>query len=337
MSDATADDILHLEQLALALRRRQRVLESQTVAYGSLAVPAHLVLELEDVRRELARTLADLRRLHPDRSGGRAPYVGLLTFQEADTDRFFGRDLLVADLLQHAQRGPFLVVLGASGSGKSSAVRAGLIPLLKGGALEGSDQWRYATLKPGARPLDTLAAELAKLQGGDLGAALALSHQLAESDRALLMAADMFLDRGSRQRLVLVVDQFEEIWTQAPAEPGAREAWLTQQHRPFIQLLLAAATVPDSPLLIAVTMRADFLHRAAEHHELARLIAEYLVIVTPITGADLREVIVRPADQDGGGFEPGLVEALIEQIAGQPGGAAAAGVHPAGAVETADT
>ena len=107
MSDGIADDILHLEQLAFTLRRRQRVLETQTISYGTLAVPAHLVLELEDVRRDLARILADLRRLHPGRSGNQAPYVGLLTFQETDTDRFFGRDLLVADLLQHAQRGPY--------------------------------------------------------------------------------------------------------------------------------------------------------------------------------------------------------------------------------------
>jgi hypothetical protein len=231
MSDATADEILHLEQLALTLRRRQRMLETQNISYGTLAVPALLVLELEDVRRELARALADLRRLHPGRSGDQAPYVGLLTFQEAD----------------------------------------------------------------------------------------------------------MLLERVSGQRLVLVVDQFEEIWTLAPAEPDAREVWLTQQHCPFVDLLLTAAAVPDTPLLIVIAMRADFLHRAAEHNELARLIAEHLIIVSPMTTAELREAIGRPADQAGGGFEPGLVGGADRPDRRAAWGAAAAGVHPAGAVETADT
>src|SRR6185295_8431626 len=142
-------EIVHLEQLAATLQRRLRILETQAAGYGALAIPVHIVFQLEETRRELAQTSADLRRLRPSAVDERAPYLGLLTFQEADTDHFFGREASVADLLDRVQRAPFLAVLGASGSGKSSVVRAGLIPLLKGGALSGSERWRYMTLKPG--------------------------------------------------------------------------------------------------------------------------------------------------------------------------------------------
>jgi WD40 repeat protein len=314
-----SEDTDHLEQLAVTLKRRLRVLEMQRGRFAERDTPAHLVLEIEDIRRELVRIEADLRRLRPSATDARSPYLGLATFQEANADLFFGRDALVANLVEYAGRAPFLAVLGASGSGKSSVVRAGLIPMLKGGNLPGSEHWRYLVFKPGARPLDALAAELAKLQGGDLGAALTLSRQLAESDRALLLAADMLLDRSAGQRLVLVVDQFEELWTLLPAEAVQRAALLAQQQVPFIQLLLAAVAAPDTPLLVVLTMRADFLHRAAEHPELARAIAEHDVIVSPMTPAELRDAIVRPAELSGGSFESGLIDELIAQTRGREG------------------
>src|SRR5689334_15579450 len=114
------EEIAHLEQLAATLRRRLRVLEAQAALYGALAVPPHIVLEQEDTARQLAQALAELRRLRPGLVAEAAPYLGLLTFQEADAERFFGRDALIADLLERARRAPFLAVLGPSGSGKSS-------------------------------------------------------------------------------------------------------------------------------------------------------------------------------------------------------------------------
>jgi WD40 repeat protein len=303
------DEIAHLDQLITTLRRRQRLLETQRAGYGQLAAPAHITLELEDIARELPRHEAELRRLRPTAPADANPYLGLLTFQEADAARFFGRDVLVADLIERVRGAPFLVVLGASGSGKSSLVRAGLIPQLKTGAVEGSQGWRYAALKPGARPLDALAAELATLQGGQLDLALRLSGALTESDRALLLAADMLLEQESGQRLMILVDQFEELWTQASAE----------QRDQFIKLLLAATDAPDTPILIVLTMRADFLPRALEHRELAERIERHVALVSPMQPDELRDAIQRPAENAGGSFEPGLVEELIEQVQGQPG------------------
>jgi Novel STAND NTPase 1 len=145
--DEQNEEIAHLEQIAATLRRRLQVLEAQAALYGALAVPAHILLEREDTERQLAQALAELRRVHPGLVAAAAPYCGLLTFQEADADRFFGRDVLVADLLERVRRSPFLAVLGPSGSGKSSVVRAGLLPLLKGGALPESDRCTSARFR----------------------------------------------------------------------------------------------------------------------------------------------------------------------------------------------
>src|SRR5262249_32872273 len=147
--------------------RRLSVLELQRARLGE-HTPPHIILEIEDIKRDLAQRWANLRRLRPGPTSTSAPYLGLLTFQEQDAERFFGREALVAELVERAGRAPFLAVLGPSGGGKSSVVRAGLIPMLKGGALKGSERWRYLTIKPGARPLDVLATELTKLQGGDV-------------------------------------------------------------------------------------------------------------------------------------------------------------------------
>jgi hypothetical protein len=220
-SDASTENIIHLESLIATLRRRQRILEDQRAHYGDGAVPPHIPLELQDIARDLARCRANLRRLRPGVVADRNPYLGLLTFQEHDADRFFGRDALVADLVERAGRAPFLAVLGPSGSGKSSVVRAGLFPMLKGGALPGSGGWRYAVLRPGARPLDTLAAELARLQG-DPTRVIDYAQILATSERAFLLLTEALLDRRTGQRLVLVVDQFEELWSLAPSEDRAQ-------------------------------------------------------------------------------------------------------------------
>ncbi len=112
---------------------------------------------------------------------------------------------------------------------------------IKIAALKRSETWRYVTLKPGVRPLDTLAVELAKLQQGDLSQALNLSHQLAESDRSFFLALELLLDRAAGQRLVLMVDQFEALWTLAPLNNEA-----LQGHTSFIHSL---AFSPDGKLL----------------------------------------------------------------------------------------
>jgi hypothetical protein len=327
--DATDTEIVMLDKRLTTVLRRLHVLQVQLAAYGKLNVPPHIVIDKQDAEREVAHIRGELRRLRPSPVDEHTPYLGLLTFQEADADVFFGRDTLTAVMVAKVRRATLLVVIGPSASGKSSVVRAGLIPMLKRGALTGSETWRYVTIKPGMRPVDMLVTELAKLQGANLGGRLTISHELFAQERSLLLAALLLLDRARGERLVLIVDQFEELWTLAPAEGRARDDWVNQQQQLFIQLLLDAVRRPavvsladplkDVPVTVILTMRADFLHRAAEHPELARAIGEHDVIVGPMSIDELREAVVHPAESAGAGFEPGLVDELVEHSEGRPG------------------
>jgi len=321
MSDEQTEEISHLEQLIATHRRALRVYELQAAIFGQAQVPAHIVFGQEDAERQLQQALAQLRRLRPTSVAQDAPYRGLLTFQEANANEFFGRDALIASLLEKTKQTAFLAVLGPSGSGKSSVVRAGLIPMLKGGAVSGSEHWIYCSpLKPSARPLNSLASVLTSMPGGAaLGSVFDLHDRLASRDDALLLAADTLLSGQDDARLVLLVDQAEELWTLAPTEPEAQAAFVAQQQRPFIDQILSAIGAPDSPLLVLFTMRADFLHRAAEHPALAHAIGEHDLIVSPMTRDELRDAIERPAELAGARFELRLVDELIHQTADRPG------------------
>jgi WD40 repeat protein len=313
-SDDPSEDIAHLKEKIDVLQRRLNTYNVQLAkVMGNPSATVQITFEQKEVERELNLALVELRRLQPGPLVNVSPYLGLLTFQETNKDVFFGRDALIADLVEHLNRAPFLAVLGASGSGKSSVVRAGLIPQLKSGVLPGSETWCYITLKPGAQPLDTLAVEMVKLQQGDLSQSLIFSQQLSNSDRAFQLALDILLERTADQRLVLVVDQFEELWTSAPQEEEARALFKEQQQRPFIQRLLTSLTSQDKSLIVVLTMRLDFLDQAASYPELAQAISAHNVIVSPMSSADLREIIIRPLQKIGGSFEAGLVEELVKQ------------------------
>jgi WD40 repeat protein len=313
------DEVTHLEALESTLHRRRRVLEIQRARYGDIT-PAQIILELEDIEQELARVQQNLRQMRSTHVGGQCPYVGLVTFQEDDATFFFGRDALVGEMLSKVEHSTFLAVLGPSGSGKSSVVRAGLIPTLKRGGLPGSDQWFYLPpLKPSARPLNALAATLTIEQEGKLGDIVPIRKALSQSNDSLLLIADGLRVRHNSARIVLVIDQAEELWTFIPTEPTARMAFIREQQQLFINNVLTAACVTDNSILVILTMRADFLHRAIEHHDLARLIGDHDVMVSPLLTNELRDAIERPAKLAGTDFEPGLVDKLVEQTLDQPG------------------
>ena len=185
----------------------------------------------------------------------RNPYKGLRAFGEQDSPDFFGREALVARLVERlgevARAGRLLAVVGASGSGKSSAVRAGLIPALRASALPGSERWRVAVMQPGARPIRELAAALSSM--GD-AAQPQLAERLAEQldgdgDLAGAIAGALPDDVP---HLVLVIDQLEELWSLA--EDAC-------ERTRFVVALVGALAVRDARLLVVATLRADFLDR----------------------------------------------------------------------------
>jgi WD40 repeat protein/transcriptional regulator with XRE-family HTH domain len=271
----------------------------------------------------------------------RCPYRGLLPFAESDAEVFYGRERLAAELAAkvaaRAASGGLVVVTGASGSGKSSLLRAGLLPILaRGQQLPGSERWPRIVMTPTKEPLTELAARLAALGGPD---ALAVRDGLArQPDQAHLAVRSTVLAAAARReeelpgsgdgtaRLVLIVDQFEQVFTLNPDAGGeaARQA--------FITALCAAAAGPAGPgreaaALVAVAVRGDFWDRCAAVPELVSALQDGHFVVGPMTESELRVAITGPAGAAGLRIDTALTETILGDLR-VAGGDRSAGVLP---------
>ncbi|MBN1993356.1 MAG: protein kinase [Anaerolineae bacterium] len=256
----------------------------------------------------------------------RCPYRGLQVFEEEHADFYFGREALVGQLVEKftpVERGvevdltrpaQFLTVLGASGSGKSSLVRAGLVPALRRGEVPGSADWMIEVMRPGNRPLAELAARLALilLDKSDRPETLqTLHHELLTEGRSLhRIVRRAWPDDSLEQRLLLVVDQFEEVFTLCDDE---------EERRRFTENLLYATAVNDGRVLVVLTMRADFYHHCAAYRDLAGRICKQQLLVGPMNEAELRRAIEQPARQVDLQFEPGLIGTILGDVGQEPG------------------
>ncbi len=242
-----------------------------------------------DHPRAIERLCAELRRPGPGPSPRLAcPYLGMDPFREADSDRFFGRDREADELLQCLNLHRFLAVIGPSGSGKSSLVFAGLIPALRRSGLFGPGQWLVLTLRPGKNPLTVLADAL----GGD------------PTDPGRVVSQVLAAQPDTR-RLLLVVDQFEELYTVAHSDAAA-----------FQHALRCLTETPGA--YVVVTARADF-YPDLMSSPLWPEIRAHRVEVVPLDEGGLRQAIVRPAESAGVFVEEVLVERLIADAVGEPG------------------
>ena len=247
-------------------------------------------------------------RLQPEAPSGapqRNPYKGLRSFTEADASDFFGRDALVERLLRTLGTGvPLVALVGPSGSGKSSAIAAGLIPRLREGAIAGSERWIIAQMVPGASPLSEVRAVLAATAGGANGLASLLGDdQAPDAGRALLP----LIPAGGR--VLLVIDQFEELFTLA--DEVARQA--------FLAAITGAVTAPDTQVTILLTLRADYYDRPLLHPEFARVFTPGVENALPMTADELEAVVVGPAERGGVDVEQPLLAALVADAADRPG------------------
>ena len=248
---------------------------------------------------------------------GEPPFKGLQYFEEADSELFFGRELLTAKLvrrLRDADAQFLSVVIGASGSGKSSLVRAGLIPALKKGSTlldgtkppEGSTDWQVHILTPTAHPLEALATELTR-DSDSVATTARLIDDLAQEPRSLAL----FLARAnSKRHIVLVVDQFEELFTLCRDE-FEREA--------FIDNLLNLVSPGQSNTTLIITLRADFYAHLAQYPELRDAVAQQQEYIGPMTAEELRLAIEEPARRGHWEFEPGLVDLILRDVGDEPG------------------
>ena len=242
------------------------------------------------------------------------PFRGLLYFREEDEAFFFGRTVSADRLLALVGEQSLVAVVGSSGAGKSSLVRAGLVPRLR---RDRATVWEVVTLRPGDRPLRALAqALLPLLEPGmsevtRLGEVERLAEQFAEGRTALRDVVGRVLEKQpGTDRLMLIVDQWEELVTQTDN---------ADHRRRFIDALLEATQ--KSALSVVLTLRGDFFGRAiAEHRPLAdRLQGGAVMPLGPMTVEELRESIERPADVAGLRIESGLVDRMLTDAQDEPG------------------
>ncbi len=236
------------------------------------------------------------------------PYLGLRAFDDVDSDRFFGRDRLVSAMVARLSGDSVasrcLVVVGPSGSGKSSVVRAGLIPSLRTGAVEGANEWFSTTMVPGDDPYEALETALLRVA---VNPPASLLEQLRDGPRGILRTVRRCLaDDGDI--LLLLVDQFEEVFL-GRAAADADE---------FLHALAVAVEDPTSPLRLVATLRADYYHRPLEHATFASILTAAAIDVTPLAPDELEQAIVEPVAQLGLRFEPGLVARIASEAVGQP-------------------
>ncbi|CAB1085039.1 High-affnity carbon uptake protein Hat/HatR [Olavius algarvensis Delta 1 endosymbiont] len=232
------------------------------------------------------------------------PYKGLAAYQPEDARFFHGREALIDEIARRLQLNRVLVVGGPSGSGKSSLVRAGLIPALKAGAIPGSDAWGVALFTPGRDPLAELYFHITRRSAS--GKPLVALEDVVNYPAMARHLGDV---TGAGQPLVLCIDQAEEIFT------------LTSSARrdKFISALSAMADPADSLVRVVFTIRADFYGNCAQIPWLADRITNNQVLVGPMTDAELRRAISEPARPAGLYLERGLVDAIIAEAGNEAG------------------
>ena len=242
------------------------------------------------------------------------PFRGLEAFDEEHAEYFVGREALTQHLVEQIREDRFLAVIGPSGSGKSSVVRAGLIPQLRQGSLPGSGRWPINVLRPGPHPMESLASSLVGLVGPGrdaLASRDSILSTLTADERGLHTVIQLAVSAGSiDERVVIVVDQFEEVFTLAH-DVAERNA--------FVASLLYASSVVGGATVVVLTIRADFVGKAAGIPTLADRLSERDVLVSPMDTEDLRRAMVLPAERVGLQFEKGLVDTIISDLGDEPG------------------
>jgi WD40 repeat protein/DNA-binding SARP family transcriptional activator len=251
------------------------------------------------------------------RKVGDSPYRGLAAFREQDEPFFFGREGFVQRLHQAGHQRPLVtVIVGSSGSGKSSVVAAGLLPRLRE---EG--QWLLARFRPGRQPFGALASALLPLLERELSEtdslleAQKLAQALRNGDLELHEVTQRVLDKAAEgKRLLLVADQLEELYTLCP-DPNLQ--------RRFVDALLAAAesgakkAAPS--LVILLSLRADFMGQALSHRPFADGLQDASLMLGPMTREELGAAIEKPAQKQGAAFEHGLVNRILDDVGDEPG------------------
>ncbi len=257
------------------------------------------------------------------------PYRGLLSFREADAGDFFGREIVTRELVDTVQGRSLAALIGPSGSGKSSALHAGLIHRLRGGAVAGRPNparagkaagWTVCEVRLGSHPFHALAAAITatikatqrQRPPGETSHTAGLAHMLASGETSL---AELLSRNGNHEngsRLLLVLDQFEELYTLCDD---------TEQRRIFIDQLLDASTAADgrAPCSVLLAVRADFMGQMLSHRGLADALQGGVIMLGPMNRPEMEEAIVRPAQARGARLQDGLAARILRDVGQAPG------------------
>ena len=275
-------------------------------------------LGLEEEPKAVARLLDLATNVHREDAPalGLCPYKGLNYFDESDADLFVGREALTSRLTERvialtpsgvANKPRFLAIVGASGSGKSSLVRAGLVPALRWN--QTSAHWPIYLLIPTAHPLESLTLSLAQDISSRASTAT-LMDDLTRDPRSLHFFTERILKPVGASQLLLIVDQFEEVFTLCHSE---------EERTLFIGNLLTAASEADGPTIIVITLRADFYAYCASYPQLREALAQNQEYIGAMSDEELRRAMEEPAQRGRWEFEPGLVDLLLHDVGHEPG------------------
>jgi serine/threonine protein kinase len=290
------------------------------------AVIDRCLLKRKDQRIASARELLDalepllpgryVRRLRSDES----PYAGLKSFQESDAHRFFGRSRDVAAAVTRLRDTPLLGIVGPSGVGKSSFVRAGIVPALK----VSGEQWSTLVVRPGRSPMAALAYALTPMlsttAGAGTGITTTVSADLSQQQQVVerlyaepgyLGAALRSRARSRNQHILLFVDQFEELYTQVSD---------VRERLAFTACLAGVCDDVTTPLRLVLSLRSDFLDNVAEAPALMAELTHGLFFLTPPNRDGLRDALIQPAEMAGYQFEaPAMIESMLDHLEHSPG------------------
>ena len=233
---------------------------------------------------------------------GEPPYKGLAYFTEKDADIYYGRKSLSHHVVARLNQQHFLALIGASGSGKSSLLRASIIPQLR------EQNWLIHLITPGAHPLDALTHSLGR-EEESLDFAPELGRKMLNDTQTLYLAGSKFASRAEAPGLLIAVDQFEEIFTQCQD---------AQERQAFVENLLTAAN-KQGVVTILISMRADFYDRCAQFEGLREHVSQQQEFIGPMKQDELVRIIAEPAKRGGWQFVEGLVEQILEDAGQEPG------------------
>jgi len=249
------------------------------------------------------------------------PFPGLRPFKVEESHLFFGREGQSEEILNKLSDEKFVAVIGASGSGKSSLIYCGLVPVLFGGFVgDSNSEWKIIATRPGNSPIDNLASAIIgsndkkEPSEDDLIKQKLNSSVLRSSSNGLLEALDQSYDL-EKQNVLVIIDQFEELFRYKTSK-GDESTY--NESEAFVKLLVTANRAKDIPVYIVLTMRSDFIGECSQFHELTELINESNYLVPQMTRDDFKRAIEGPVSVGGAEIETQLVQQLLNEVGDNP-------------------